>query len=142
MAESLELQQEINTLGAKYIRHSVKSANGSSQLSNKDANIPSIVKANYAEIDQLAIEKGKLADRIVQLINRARARLEHDLHKVLILQGETDPSHGLYSGSYGMRNPINPLIEVLKSSGSSISVADTPSTPASTGTPTNPHKSE
>lgn len=139
---SIELQQEINAVGAKYIRHSVKSANGSSQLSNKDTNIPSIVKANYVEIDQLAVEKEKLAERIVQLINRARARLEHDLHKVLILQGEVDPSHGLYQGPYGTRNPVNQVLEVLKNSSSSISIADTPSTPASAGSPAHPNKSE
>ncbi|KAK7696217.1 hypothetical protein QCA50_000870 [Cerrena zonata] len=135
-----ELQQEINTVGAKYIRHSVKSANGTSQLSTKDANIPTIVKTNYAEIDRLAVEKEKLAERIVQLINRARARLEHDLHKVLVLQGEVDPSHGMYSGFYGSRNPVSQVLEVLKNSSSSISIADTPSTPTSTATPTHPNK--
>ncbi|EGO02227.1 hypothetical protein SERLA73DRAFT_178071 [Serpula lacrymans var. lacrymans S7.3] len=43
-------------------------------------------------LNALAAEKIVLATRIVELISRARARLEHDLGRVLVLQGEPDPA--------------------------------------------------
>ena len=44
--------------------------------------------ALYAELDGLAAEKIALAERLVKLFERAMARLEHDLHKILKLQGD------------------------------------------------------
>lgn len=78
--------QDIAKESAKYIRHS--SRGGS--LSPKDASIPQTVKETYENIEQLADEKLVLAQRVVDLITRARARLDHDLSKVLIQQGD-DP---------------------------------------------------
>jgi chromatin modification-related protein YNG2 len=61
----------------------------------------------------------------VELINRARARLDHDLGKVLILQGDTpevlsglgsSPSNlgGHNSFTLGGRNPVNQINESLR----------------------------
>ncbi|CAL1700209.1 unnamed protein product [Somion occarium] len=135
-----ELQQEINNASSKYIRHSVKSANGTAQLSSKDTNIPAIVKANYAEIDRLAAEKQRLSERIVQLITRARARLEHDLNKVLILQGDLEPT---IQGSYlahGTRNPVHQVLDLLKGASNIVSISEVPATPTPTGAAAHPTK--
>lgn len=67
----------------------------------------------------------ELSQRIVELINRARARLDHDLSKVLILQGDTpevlgglgsSPSNlsGHNSFTLGGRNPVNQINESLR----------------------------
>ncbi|PCH40944.1 hypothetical protein WOLCODRAFT_24379 [Wolfiporia cocos MD-104 SS10] len=95
-----ELQQEIQRESSKYIRHSLKSAPGQA-LSARDAAIPDSVAGYYTEMDQLAAEKVALAERMVQLVARARARLNHDLDRVLALQGEADPAlqGGLFAPS-------------------------------------------
>lgn len=91
----------------------------------KDAQLPAKIQASYAEIDRLAVEKLELAQRIVDLIARARARLDHDLSKVLVLQGETpdvasglSSAHGSLSGhgsfTLGGRNPVNQINESLR----------------------------
>jgi hypothetical protein len=73
----------------------------------------------------LADEKLELSQRIVELITRARARLDHDLSKVLVLQGEApevvsglSSSPGSLSGhgsfTLGGRNPVNQINESLR----------------------------
>ncbi|KAI0082507.1 hypothetical protein K474DRAFT_1694352 [Panus rudis PR-1116 ss-1] len=117
------LQQEIDKESAKYIRHALKN-----NPASKDANIPPKIKEHYSEIDRLAVEKEKLAERIVQLINRARARLEHDLHKVLVLQGEldqTNPAGGYVP--YGARNPVTQVIDALKTASNTVAISEAPS---------------
>lgn len=81
-----EMLQDIAKESAKYIRHS--SRGGS--LSPKDASIPQTVKETYEKVGQLSDEKLVLAQRVVDLVTRARARLDHDLSKVLVQQGD-DP---------------------------------------------------
>ena len=57
-----------------------------------------------------------MAERIVQLVNRARARLDHDLNKVLLLQGEIDApiQGGMYLSSANARNPVAQINESLR----------------------------
>ena len=153
-----DLHQEIQKEGSKYIRHTLRNVQAfqtqqqqqqqqQPQTSNggttspvptkeKDAHLPSKIQASYAEIDKLALEKLELAQRIVELITRARARLDHDLGKVLALQGEVlDGGLGLglglgmglglglgnglgggVGGSFtlGGRNPVNQINESLR----------------------------
>ncbi|EKM53645.1 uncharacterized protein PHACADRAFT_163954 [Phanerochaete carnosa HHB-10118-sp] len=123
-----ELHSEIQKEGAKYVRHSLRAPPGQ-QLTAKDVSIPSIVSAQYAEIDQLSFEKEQLAQRVVQLVARAQARLDRDLGKMLALQGEppVDPTPAYYY--YGAsRNPVAQLNESLRSA---IAIPETPSTPVS-----------
>ncbi|KAI0267653.1 hypothetical protein BC834DRAFT_968593 [Gloeopeniophorella convolvens] len=107
--KSQELQQEISKETSKYIRHSLRS--GASPLSTKDEQLPQKVVQNYAEIDQLAQEKIKLAERLGVLIQRARTRLDYDLRRVLILQGE-DPGQSNFVST--TRNPIQQVSESLR----------------------------
>ncbi|KAH9938109.1 uncharacterized protein B0H18DRAFT_1112295 [Fomitopsis serialis] len=95
-----KLQQEIQKEGGKYVRHSLK--NPGQPLAPKDGAIPQNISAQYAEIDQLAAEKIALAERMVQLIQRARARLDHDLSKAS------------YSLGQGSRNPAERITESLR----------------------------
>lgn len=124
-----ELQQEIQKESTKYIRHSLRSASATAgqALSPKDNAIPQIVSAHYAEIDRLAAEKEALANRLVQLVSRARARLDHDLSKVLVLQGELDPSvqAGPFS-SAATKTPIDKLNDTLRTA---ITIPEAPATP-------------
>ncbi|TCD63483.1 Histone acetyltransferase complex subunit [Steccherinum ochraceum] len=84
-----ELQQEITRESAKYMRHSLRASGAPAQtLSQKDLSIPQLVRAHHAEIDQLSDEKIALAERIVRLIARAQVRLDADVQKVMVLQGE------------------------------------------------------
>jgi len=108
-SRSQDLQQEIQKEASKYIRHTLRSVQAQSQngtslpspipTKEKDAQLPAKIQASYAEIDKLAAEKLEIAQRVVELITRARARLDHDLSKVLVLQGEAPELAG---GSHGV----------------------------------------
>ncbi|KAI0346904.1 hypothetical protein BDW22DRAFT_1410872 [Trametopsis cervina] len=129
---SQELLQEIQKEGAKYVRHSLRSA-PSQALSAKDAAIPSMIQAHYEEIDTLGVEKERLAQRIMQLVMRARSRLDADLSRVLILQGE--PEMAVQTGYYPTTIPKNPVTQVNESLRSAVTVAELPTTPVSSGLP-------
>lgn len=58
-------------------------------ISNSKAHFPARISVAYAEIDSLANEKIALAQRIIDLLTRTRARLDSDLAKVRLLQGES-----------------------------------------------------
>jgi hypothetical protein len=134
MFHLLDIQQEIQKEASKYIRHTLRNVqaqaqNGTSVPSpiptkEKDALLPAKIQTSYAEIDKLAVEKLELAQRIVELITRARARLDYDLSKVLILQGDPPDVVGLGGSSSGLsghgsftlggRNPVNQINESLR----------------------------
>ncbi|KAF5381051.1 hypothetical protein D9615_004035 [Tricholomella constricta] len=90
-----ELQQDIDKDSAKYIRHSIRASSSvpsspsSRAPSPKSTALPAKIEAAYAEINQLSAEKIILAQTLIDLITRTRARLDSDLAKVRILQGET-----------------------------------------------------
>ncbi|KAF9645511.1 hypothetical protein BDM02DRAFT_3189658 [Thelephora ganbajun] len=112
---SQELQQEVAKEASRYIRHSGRST--PSAPNPKDTAIHEIVKEHYAQIEQLADEKLVLAQRVVDLISRARAKLDHDLSKVLVQQGE-DPSVSANptasSASVPRRNALQEIKETLR----------------------------
>lgn len=107
-----DLQQEINKESNKYVRHALRQSPASSipstpvqstapspspapSNSNGNANgnpkahlLPKIA-ASYAEIDRLSTEKIALAQRIMALLARTRARLEVDLARVGVLQNDS-----------------------------------------------------
>ena len=131
----IELQQEIQKDGGKYVRHSLK--NPGQPLAPKDSAIPQGIAASYAEIDKLAAEKIALAERLVSLIQRARARLDHDLSKVLVLQGEPAPEiQTSYSFGQGSRNPAERITESLRNA---IAIPEASPTPSANAMP--PQKS-
>ncbi|KAG6898340.1 hypothetical protein C0992_009015 [Termitomyces sp. T32_za158] len=90
-----DIQQEIDRDAAKYIRHSIRasasvpSSPSSRAPSPKSNALPAKIEAAYAEIDQLSAEKITIAQALIDLITRTRSRLDSDLAKVRILQGET-----------------------------------------------------
>ncbi|KAG5653842.1 hypothetical protein H0H81_010115 [Sphagnurus paluster] len=90
-----ELQVDIDKDSAKYIRHSIRasvsipSSPSSRAPSPKSGALPAKIEAAYAEINKLSAEKITLAQTLIELINRTRSRLDSDLAKVRILQGET-----------------------------------------------------
>lgn len=104
-----ELLQDITKETSRYIRHSLRSS--ATPLSTKDEQIPQKIDQSYAEVDKLAQEKIVLAERLGALIQRARTRLDYDLHKVLVLQGE-DPGHPAFVST--SRNPVQEINEVLR----------------------------
>jgi len=108
-AKSQELLQEITKETSRYIRHSLRS--GATPLSTKDEQIPQKIDQGYAEVDKLAQEKIMLAERLGNLIQRARTRLDYDLRRVLILQGE-DPGQPAFVST--SRNPVQEINEVLR----------------------------
>ena len=100
-----EIQRNIAKDQSKYIKSSLKqsshlptnstgsgdqSANGSptSNDSNSKAHLPGRISVAYAEIEALTTEKISIARQIIELLSRTRARLDGDLSKVRILQGE------------------------------------------------------
>ncbi|KAH7887455.1 hypothetical protein F5I97DRAFT_831909 [Phlebopus sp. FC_14] len=95
--QSQELQLEIAKDSHKFIRHALRSdATDASATNQKDKPSPSppSEKINQARktLATLADEKIALAERIVELISRKRSRLDYDLARVLVLQGESDPA--------------------------------------------------
>jgi chromatin modification-related protein YNG2 len=82
-----EIQQEINKETARYLKHSL-----AGKSTPKDSNVHSKVSADYTTLSELSEEKIALAQRLVTIISRARQRLNVDLGKVLVLQGDLDSS--------------------------------------------------
>ncbi|KAH8980875.1 hypothetical protein EDB92DRAFT_1899204 [Lactarius akahatsu] len=107
--KSQELLQEITKETSRYIRHSLRS--GATPLSTKDEQIPQKIDQNYAEVDRLAQEKLKIAERLGLLIQRARTRLDYDLRRVLILQGD-DPGQPAFVST--SRNPVQEINDSLR----------------------------
>lgn len=107
--KSQELLQEITKETSRYIRHSLRS--GAAPLSTKDEQIPQKIDQNYAEVDRLAQEKLKIAERLGLLIQRARTRLDYDLRRVLILQGD-DPGQPAFVST--SRNPVQEINDTLR----------------------------
>lgn len=104
-----ELLQDITKETSRYIRHSLRS--GTAPLSTKDEQIPQKIDENYAEVDRLAQEKLKIAERLAFLIQRARTRLDYDLRRVLILQGD-DPGQPAFVST--SRNPVQEINDTLR----------------------------
>ncbi|KAJ7042650.1 hypothetical protein C8F04DRAFT_1252067 [Mycena alexandri] len=155
-----DLQQEIDRDSSRYIRHSLKASSSASSSTSvspspaasrapspKSMLLPGKISAAYTEINELSVEKIALAQRIIDLISRTRARLDVDLAKVRVLQGELPeptfaptgtgriprmPSaasvplletENIYSGS--SRNPASQIGESLRAAlGGSASMPD------------------
>ncbi|KAJ7275445.1 hypothetical protein B0H12DRAFT_260868 [Mycena haematopus] len=96
-----DLQAEIDRDSSRYIRHSLKASNSASSSTSVSPSpaasrppsprsmlTPAKISAAYAEINTLSAEKCTLAQRIIDLVARTRARLDADLTKVRVLQGE------------------------------------------------------
>ncbi|TFK43877.1 hypothetical protein BDQ12DRAFT_702837 [Crucibulum laeve] len=113
------LQQEIAKDQSRYIKHSLKSIPAPSPSSkNSDVtpaptligngpkpHLPGRISAAYAEIDKLSEQKMTLAQRIIELISRTRARLDSDLTRVRVLQGES-PDEALVQIGDSLRNAM------------------------------------
>lgn len=154
----LELQQEIDRDTAKYVRHALRPSpsSGSSTVSPspsasrapspKSSHLPAKVADAYAEIRQLGDDKCLLAKRLIELLTRTRSRLDVDLNKVRILQGELADYHAVSTRSasvlsspaiggqsdilYG-RNPAQQISESLRNAlGGSASMPDVKSASA------------
>jgi chromatin modification-related protein YNG2 len=91
------------------MRHSFR--NGATPLSTKDEQIPQKIDQSYAEVDKLAQEKIQLTERLAGLIQRARTRLDYDLRRVLILQGD-DPGQPAFVST--SRNPVQEVNDSLR----------------------------
>jgi chromatin modification-related protein YNG2 len=100
---------------------------GGAPLSLKDESSVPKMDQSYAEVDKLAQEKIKLAERLGVLIQRARTRLDYDLRRVLILQGGEDPGQPAFVST--SRHPVQEINESLR-----LAIADAspivPPTPA------------
>lgn len=132
--ESQDIQNDLAKEAHKYMRHSLRSDGTDPAAKEKDRTpVPPIEKLKDAQTKLAALsdEKIVLASRIVDLLSRKRARLEYDLGRVLVLQGETDPASvfagaaatpvsaaGLGGGTAGYvlggRNPVAQINESLR----------------------------
>ncbi|KAJ3763264.1 hypothetical protein EV360DRAFT_33953 [Lentinula raphanica] len=83
-----ELQHQIDSDSARWIRHSLRGAGADSSPSKPIAHLPAKIKQAFADIEQLSAEKLGLAERIVDLLNRKNTRLGVDLNRSRVLQGE------------------------------------------------------
>lgn len=129
---SEELQQEIDRDSARYIRHSLRSSSSPTPTdpsqrapSPKTAGLPAKIQASYAEIHEISNEKCLLAQRLIDLITRTRARLDSDIVKVKYLQGEVPDATsalGKAGSAVGLgvdfgptgRNPAQQISESLR----------------------------
>ncbi|KAG9317711.1 hypothetical protein JVU11DRAFT_1924 [Chiua virens] len=92
--QSQELQQEVAKDSHKFIRHALRTdaeANGRDKPSPPPPPTEKIAEAKQ-RLCKIADEKIALAERIVELLSRKRSRLDYDLGRVLVLQGEPDPA--------------------------------------------------
>lgn len=150
-----ELQQEIAKDCYKPIRYALRT---DSEATSKDKPSPpppnEKIKQAQKTLSIIADEKIALAERIVELLSRKRSRLDYDLGRVLVLQGEPDPAAvvagtaplmlagagGAPAGSgyvLGGRNPAAHINESLRNafSGATLPVSNTGV--AATGSRTN-----
>lgn len=129
---SEELQQEIDRDSARYIRHSIRSSSSPTPTdpaqrapSPKTVGLPAKIQTSYAEIQELSNDKCDLAQRLIDLITRTRARLDADIVKVKCLQGEvpettTSLGKAISSAALGVdfgpsgRNPAQQISESLR----------------------------
>ena len=88
-------------------------------MTAKDLALPAKITQSYQTLEQLSDAKIKLAERIVELITRARARLEIDVARVLALTGETLPMDTL--GGIGGHHDITSAGGGISASGGIIS---------------------
>ncbi len=114
------------------MRHSLRTTPNQA-LSAKDTAIPSMIQAHYDEIDKLSGEKELLAQKIVQLVMRAKSRLDCDLNRVLMLQGEGDlPMQAGYYPTL-VKNSVTQVNDILRNTPT---IAELPiTTPISAGPP-------
>ena len=153
-----ELQQEIDKDSAKYIRHSCQTSSASasplspsSPAPSPTTPIPVKISASYAEIQELATEKCALAQQLIELLSKTRARLDIDIVKVKMLQGDSPdtPTVSSRSGTRPLaatptvenlgaigRNPALAISESLRNAFALTSAVDSPSvTPAASSGP-------
>ena len=84
----IEIQQEIAKESSRYIRHALRHPTAT----------PPKVASLYVEVDRIGSEKIALAQRIVDLMARTRTRLDVDLARVGVLQGEIAENGGGHRG--------------------------------------------
>ncbi|KAN0097205.1 hypothetical protein V8E55_001651 [Tylopilus felleus] len=91
--QSQEIQQEIAKDSHKFIRHALRT---DFEAIGKDKPSPppptEKIKQAQKTLCLIADEKIVIAERIVELLSRKRSRLDYDLGRVLLLQGEPDPA--------------------------------------------------
>ncbi|KAI0036470.1 hypothetical protein K488DRAFT_75992 [Vararia minispora EC-137] len=80
-----EIQQDIQKESQKYVRHSKREG---TPMTPRDAQIPQKIEEYFRLAEKITDEKIELAQRINALITRTRARLDHDLARVLEISGE------------------------------------------------------
>ena len=161
-----ELQQEIDKDSAKYIRHSRQGSSAStsppspsSPTTSPITPIPVKISASYAEIQELASEKCALAQQLIELLSKTRARLDIDIVKVKMLQGESPDTPTVVATRSGGarplaatptlenlgvigRNPALAISESLRNAFSLTSAVDSPSvTPTASSGPATKSKS-
>ncbi|KAJ7711239.1 hypothetical protein B0H14DRAFT_3021136 [Mycena olivaceomarginata] len=113
--------EEIDRDSSRYIRHSLNRlalSPVSRAPSPESTLIPGKISTAYAKIDKLSAEKCALAQRIIDLVSRTRARPDSDLTKVRALQGE----------------PLKPAFAAATPTASGSS-ARLPRTPSAVGSP-------
>ena len=90
----IELQYQIDSDSARWIRHTLRGAKTSANSGSPSSptkpigHLPAKINQLYAEIEQLSIDKLALAERVVGLITRTCTRLDVDLNRARVLQGE------------------------------------------------------
>ena len=99
-------------------------------MSKTLAGIPLKIQNSYAEIEQLSKEKMVLAERITTLLTRTRSRLESDLNKVRILQGEAPVESSRAASAAPMLPGPSLGHDAAASLSESLRLALAPSTPA------------
>lgn len=121
-----EIHQEVTKEANRYIRHSLKAETDAA----KDKPFPPSPIEHIREARQtlaaLSEEKIALTQRVIELLNRKRGRLDHDLRRVLLLQGDTEAAAVVAAGvplslssagtgyALGGRNPAQQITESLR----------------------------
>jgi len=110
----IEIQTKLQGRSTTAMRHRIGSGAGT----NKDHALTQKVTADLDKLDKLAEEKTALAERLVELLNKACGRLDYELDRIRVASGDPgavpEPTPLLLGVTSGGRAPIDRMVDGLR----------------------------
>jgi len=110
-----EIQTKLQSRTSSAVRHRM---NGGA-LGNKDHALTQKISADLDKLDKLAEEKTALAQRLVEILNKACGRLDYELGRIRVASGDPaaipEPTPLLLGATSSGRMPTEKMVDGLRS---------------------------